>query len=62
MNINQPDLNLNLMDYDITVWNLDLSDDGMNSLMNGDGSCMFWTDLANYVLACKRKRPLFLNC
>ncbi len=49
MNINQPDLNINLMDYDITVWNLDLSDDGMNSLMNGDGSCMFWTDLANYL-------------
>jgi len=62
MNINQPDLNLNLMDYDITVWNLDLSDDGMNSLMNGDGSCMFWTDLANYLLACKSKRSLFLNC
>jgi hypothetical protein len=31
-------------------------DEGMNKLMNGDGSRRFWNKLAHFLLACKRSR------
>ena len=55
------DNNQSALDLDITVWNLELSDNDMKSLMNGDGSNCFWNDLANFLLACKRKRCQHLN-
>ena len=46
---------------DMVIWNLDLSDSKMRSLMNGDGSAIFWNNLANYLLACKMKRQKLLD-
>jgi len=48
-------------DTDMVIWNLDLSDSKMRSLMNGDGSAIFWNNLANYLLACKMKRQKLLD-
>ena len=48
-------------DPDITIWNVDLSDSDMRNFMNGDGSNAFWSDLADYLLLCKKKRQDYLD-
>jgi len=48
-------------DSNISIWNVELSDDKLHVLMNGDGSVKFWNNLADYLLACKKKRQNFLS-
>lgn len=43
-------------DPDLTIWNVELSDRGMRRFMNGNGSNTFWTDLADFLLMCKKKK------
>jgi hypothetical protein len=48
-------------DIDLIVWNLQLSDEDMLDLTNGDGSREFWNDMADFILACKKKRQRHLE-
>ena len=41
---------------DMTIWNVELSDENMRCLVNGNGSDTFWSDMADYLLLCKKKR------
>ena len=43
-------------DDDMVVWNWEFSDDKFREFMNGDGDPSFWPKLANYLIACKKKR------
>ena len=43
-------------DPDLTIWNVGLSDRGMRRFMNGNGSNTFWTNLADFLLMCKKKK------
>ena len=43
-------------DNNMTMWNFEFSDSEFKTLMNGDSTESFWVDLANFLLACKKKR------
>ncbi len=38
------------------------NDARMFELINGDGSYRFWNLLANFLLACKKRRTQFVEC
>jgi hypothetical protein len=48
-------------DTDLIVWNLQLSDADMRILTNGDGSRDFSNDMADFIIACKKKRQRHLE-
>ena len=43
-------------DDDMVIWNWEFSDDKFREFMNGGGDPSFWPMLANYLIACKKKR------
>jgi hypothetical protein len=48
--------------HGLTVWSLHIRNDArMCELMNGDGSYRFWNQLANFLLACKKRRTQFVE-
>ena len=49
------------LNNDVMVWNLKNYDIDMKFMMNGINGCTFWEDLANYLLACKKKRAIKLD-
>lgn len=43
-------------DNDMVVWSLEFTDDQFRKFMNGYNDPAFWPDLANYLIACRKKR------
>ena len=48
-------------DTDTVIWSVNLTDDKMRRFMNGNGTTWFWKNLADYLLACKKKRQMELD-
>ena len=47
-------------DPGLMTWNMQVSDADMRTFMNGS-TREFWNDLANFLLACRKKRQVFLD-
>jgi len=43
-------------DSDMVVWSMEFTDDKFRKFMNGHNDPAFWHDLANYLIACRKKR------
>ena len=43
-------------DNDMVVWSMEFTDDKFRKFMNGHNDPAFWPDLANYLIACRKKR------
>ena len=49
-------------DTDLTVWNVELCDPTLRTLMNGNGTKTFWSNLADYLSTRRRARQEALDC